>query len=105
MMILLYLYGKWKNAKLNICNILLCLASILHFLSNGGIFLKQEVYIHIKVAGLNTPRHTTNNLSRGEKKEEEWGESGEGKVKPTVEKRGPEEETDKEEEERDGDWF
>ena len=96
-----------KGANRTSAAICCALASILHFLTNGGIFLKQEVYIHVKVAGLNAPGHTTHNLSGGERKEE-WEESGEEKVKWTgkrVEKgeqnkRGAEEEIDKEEEGR-----
>lgn len=34
----------------------------LHFLSNCEVFLEQKVYIHIKIAGLNAPRHSSNYL-------------------------------------------
>ena len=60
-----YMYHMYAHKPPVISAICCALASILHFLTNGGIFLKQEVYIHVKVAGLNAPRHTTHNL-RGE---------------------------------------
>jgi hypothetical protein len=36
--------------------------SDLHFLSDGRVLLKEKVNIDIKVAGLQAPGHTTNNL-------------------------------------------
>lgn len=36
---------------------------VLHFLSNGGVFLEKKIYINIKVTYSNAPRHSSNNLT------------------------------------------
>ena len=34
----------------------------LHFLSNSGVFLKQQIHVHVNVTCLYTPSHSTYNL-------------------------------------------
>lgn len=36
----------------------------LHFLSNGGVFLEEEIHVDVKVTGGDAPGHTANHLRR-----------------------------------------
>lgn len=36
----------------------------LHFLSNGGVFLKKQIHVDVKVTGGDTPGHPSNHLRR-----------------------------------------
>jgi len=60
-----------------LCKVL-CHIAFIHLLSNGGVFLEEKIHIHVKVAGLKAPCHTTNNLNRGGRRGESRG-IGEGR--------------------------
>lgn len=35
-----------------------------HLLSDGGVFLEEEIHVDVKVASGDAPRHTPNNLQK-----------------------------------------